>query len=543
MTTLAVGLAILAVFLFLWSYAVYPFWIARRAARTTQPPDAPAETPFANVEAILSAADEEAVIAARVRDLLAQAGVSRITIGCDGSGDATAARAREAAGYQAGGAGRPPSPPAAPVRVRIVEFPQRRGKAAVLNDLIRDSTAELLVFTDANTRFDPGAVAELARACAAPRVGAACGRLVLRARRGRSRNAGDRLLGPRDAPEGGRGPARRLPRRQRRHLRRAAGARHGAAARHDVDGRLPDSGPRGARGLEGRVRRRGGGARGRGARRGRGGFAAVSHRHRRGAGPPARALALERRGASDADLGVSLAQGGALAGAARGAAGGVRRARRAGDADLGRRRAGPRRPARAAFSCAPACAGREGGSIISPCSTPPSPRVWPPACSDTAVRSGRGRRAREPGRPARPPEVFVCDRRRGGRRGDRRGCVLRRVLLADPRRDSGDRDAPAHRQRALHARKRRDGGRGAVSVPLVLRALPRPGALPRAARAPARAGPPGRAADARLDLLPGPALLVSPLGPGPLRRLQRRAARRLARRVWIVSFPRRSGAR
>jgi cellulose synthase/poly-beta-1,6-N-acetylglucosamine synthase-like glycosyltransferase len=131
----------------------------------------------ASVEVLLSAADEETVIAARVRDLLAQAGVSRIAIGCDGSRDGTAARAREAAGPES-------------VRVRIVEFRDRRGKASVLNDLIRESTADLLVFTDANTRFDPGAVAALAGACAAPRVGAACGRLVF-----------ERAAGARETPE------------------------------------------------------------------------------------------------------------------------------------------------------------------------------------------------------------------------------------------------------------------------------------------------------------------------------------------------------
>jgi cellulose synthase/poly-beta-1,6-N-acetylglucosamine synthase-like glycosyltransferase len=173
-TGVAAALAILAAALFLWSYGLYPVWIAKRAARASEP-EPPAEAPAADVEVILAAADEEAVIGARVRDLLAQAGVSRVAIGCDGSSDATAARAREAAR----------SGP-----VRVVEFRERRGKAAVLNDLIRESTAELLVFTDANTRFDAGAVAALASACAGARVGAACGRLVF-----------ERAAGARATPE------------------------------------------------------------------------------------------------------------------------------------------------------------------------------------------------------------------------------------------------------------------------------------------------------------------------------------------------------
>ena len=174
------ALAILAAALFAWSYGIYPLWITRRASRVAPARGAAASESgsAASVEVLLSAADEETVIAARVRDLLAQAGVSRIAIGCDGSRDATAARAREAATHAAG------------VPVRVVEFRDRRGKASVLNDLIRESTADLLVFTDANTRFDPGAVAALAGAFAAPGVGAACGRLVF-----------ERAPGARETPE------------------------------------------------------------------------------------------------------------------------------------------------------------------------------------------------------------------------------------------------------------------------------------------------------------------------------------------------------
>jgi cellulose synthase/poly-beta-1,6-N-acetylglucosamine synthase-like glycosyltransferase len=74
--------------------------------------------------------------------------------------------------------------------VRVLEFPERRGKAAVLNDLVRGSTADLLVFTDANTRFEPGAVVALMRAFDDPGVGAACGRLLF-----------ERAPGARETPE------------------------------------------------------------------------------------------------------------------------------------------------------------------------------------------------------------------------------------------------------------------------------------------------------------------------------------------------------
>ena len=166
MTALALALAALSLVLVAWSYLVYPPLLARLAARAREregPPrgGAPGVTP--SVDVLISAADEERVIGARVANLLAQEapGPLSITVGCDGSADGTAVAARAAGGE----------------RVRVVEFPSRRGKASVLNDLVRMSTADLLVFTDANTAFETGAVRALAGAFSAPDVGAVCGRL------------------------------------------------------------------------------------------------------------------------------------------------------------------------------------------------------------------------------------------------------------------------------------------------------------------------------------------------------------------------------
>jgi len=161
-TGLAVALAALSLLLAVWSYLVYPPLVARMAARAGRAAAA-AGGGSPRIEVVISAADEERVIGARVANLLAQEapGPLSITIGCDGSADGTAAAAREAGGE----------------RVRVVAFPERRGKASVLNDLVRASSADLLVFTDANTAFEPGAVSALAAAFADPDVGAVCGRL------------------------------------------------------------------------------------------------------------------------------------------------------------------------------------------------------------------------------------------------------------------------------------------------------------------------------------------------------------------------------
>ena len=161
---IAAALAAAAVLLALWSYFGYPVWIQRRADRETEPRGGP-QPPRLSVEVIVAAADEEGVIAARIANLLGQAGEPGLTVrvGCDGCADSTAAIAAAA------GAG----------RVHVLEFPVRRGKAAVLNDLVAASDAEVLVFTDANTVFEEGAVRELLGCFGDPRVGAVCGRLVL----------------------------------------------------------------------------------------------------------------------------------------------------------------------------------------------------------------------------------------------------------------------------------------------------------------------------------------------------------------------------
>ncbi len=164
MTAASLFLLALALGLGVWSYGVYPVWIARRAASFSLPPE-PEGPPPASVEVLVAAADEEGVIGRRVANLLDQRVTAsyRIAIGCDGSTDRTAQRARAAGD----------------VRVRVVEFPGRRGKAAVLNDLVAASDADVLVFTDANTRFDPDAVSRLAASFRSASVGAACGRLML----------------------------------------------------------------------------------------------------------------------------------------------------------------------------------------------------------------------------------------------------------------------------------------------------------------------------------------------------------------------------
>jgi cellulose synthase/poly-beta-1,6-N-acetylglucosamine synthase-like glycosyltransferase len=64
-------------------------------------------------------------------------------------------------------------------RLVFVDFPRRRGKASVLNDLAALATEDLLVFTDANTFFRPDALQKLVRHFGQAQVGCVCGDLRL----------------------------------------------------------------------------------------------------------------------------------------------------------------------------------------------------------------------------------------------------------------------------------------------------------------------------------------------------------------------------
>lgn len=65
-------------------------------------------------------------------------------------------------------------------RVRLVTFPDRRGKPAVLNDLVPQCRSELVILTDARQALDPSALSRMAACFADPKVGVVSGELVFR---------------------------------------------------------------------------------------------------------------------------------------------------------------------------------------------------------------------------------------------------------------------------------------------------------------------------------------------------------------------------
>lgn len=170
------GIFWLAVALLAYTYLVYPLSVAAVGclARVPSPIPPAQDAALPTVAVVVAAWNEERHIDARVRNLLAldyPADRLGIYVGSDGSTDATVARVT-----------RLPSP-----RVRVLAFPERRGKASVLNDLVAEAREEIVVFTDANTEFRPDAVRTLVRHFADPAVGVVNGRLRLHAA-----GAGDR---------------------------------------------------------------------------------------------------------------------------------------------------------------------------------------------------------------------------------------------------------------------------------------------------------------------------------------------------------------
>ena len=152
-----------------YAYVGYPVLlcaVAKLFGTRTTPGSTPlGETP-PKVSILVAAHDEEDVIAPRVRNALSAdypAERLEVVIASDGSTDGTARAVRAFADS----------------RVILLHSPIRRGKAATLADAVRQVSGDLLVLSDANTHFDPGAIRSLVRWFTDPKVGIVCGRLIL----------------------------------------------------------------------------------------------------------------------------------------------------------------------------------------------------------------------------------------------------------------------------------------------------------------------------------------------------------------------------
>ena len=117
------------------------------------------------VSIMLPAHNEERVIRGRIENLLEldyPAERLQVIVGSDASSDETVAIVRSFAD----------------ARVELIAAERRQGKTSLLNRMVEQSSGELLVFTDANCRYDRSALRRLAAPFSTPSVGCVIGELI-----------------------------------------------------------------------------------------------------------------------------------------------------------------------------------------------------------------------------------------------------------------------------------------------------------------------------------------------------------------------------
>ena len=144
-------------------YPLLMFALSRcRPLKTTKRPNTQA------LSVVIVGYNEAVRLPQKIASVLASDGaylIEEILVGSDGSTDDTAAVIAAL------------NEP----RVRLIAFPERRGKASVLNDVVPQCRNEIVVLTDARQELDRRAIAELAANFADERVGVVSGELVFRA--------------------------------------------------------------------------------------------------------------------------------------------------------------------------------------------------------------------------------------------------------------------------------------------------------------------------------------------------------------------------
>lgn len=158
---------LVAVALLVYHHAAYPL-ILLRASRRPQavPPAVTDEAALPHVTIVVPAYNEAAVIAAKIetlRTLDYPAGRLNVIVACDGCSDTTAGVAIAAAALE-------------PVlEADIRDFPDNRGKVAVLNDVLSGPLGEIVCLTDASALLNPDALKIAAAHFADPQVGIVAG--------------------------------------------------------------------------------------------------------------------------------------------------------------------------------------------------------------------------------------------------------------------------------------------------------------------------------------------------------------------------------
>ncbi len=154
--------------LVLYAYAGYPvlIWLLAKWFGRNQQRHPGNSGNLPAVSMLIAAHNEESFISQRVANAIEldyPTNLIEVVVASDGSTDRTNDLVR-----QFGNA------------VRLLDFPQRQGKASMLNAAIPQLRGEIVLLSDANTFFDPRAARCLASWFVDPSVGAVCGCLVVK---------------------------------------------------------------------------------------------------------------------------------------------------------------------------------------------------------------------------------------------------------------------------------------------------------------------------------------------------------------------------
>lgn len=156
----------ISVFLIVYPYAIYPLLIALLGAVRARPVQKKAQQP--SVSVLIPAYNEADCIAATLEHQVAQDYPKdrlQILVVSDGSDDGTDDIVRTFA----------------PRGVELLRREDRGGKALGLNAAVRQARGDIVVFCDANARFKPDAIRNIAANFADPSVGYLTGSLTLEA--------------------------------------------------------------------------------------------------------------------------------------------------------------------------------------------------------------------------------------------------------------------------------------------------------------------------------------------------------------------------
>ncbi|MCB2223814.1 MAG: glycosyltransferase family 2 protein [Actinobacteria bacterium] len=144
-----------------YTYAGYPLLVAALSRLRPAPADHSGHTPPLTL--VIAAYNEEAVIGAKLHQSLAldyPPDRLQIVVAADGSDDRTVEIASSFADRG----------------VVVLHRPERAGKLAAITRAVAASTGDVIVFSDANNRYDEAALREMAAPFADPEVGAVSGR-------------------------------------------------------------------------------------------------------------------------------------------------------------------------------------------------------------------------------------------------------------------------------------------------------------------------------------------------------------------------------